>query len=229
MKAEARPQRKAGVGRASHPEAHELALGPHHDRDLERMILLTDGVFAIALTLLGLELRAPADWDGTMSGLLHAMHGSLLAFAFSFLVIAFYWVSHRRSFRSIQRCDGPLTALNFIFLAVITLLPPGMRLLMEHNSSDQATVIYLGLIAAAGVAGALTWGYASMRPGIMASRVSPRLRIAYFLIVLLIPVTMTGLGMLSSRPGWGWLWLVTLALVVVARTVRLWVMKGLEA
>jgi uncharacterized membrane protein len=193
------------------------------------MILLTDGVFAIAITLLALELKAPPGWDGQVLTLFPLMRTSLLAFWFSFLVIAFYWVSHRRTFRHVQRCDGPLTVLNFVFLALITLLPFGTRLVIAYGGTGKpATGIYLGLIGSVGVASALLWGYASVRPGIMSVKVPTRLRVAYFLVTLLMGVGMVGLGTMASQPGSGWLWIVIAAILVVVGRVRRWVMKGLE-
>jgi uncharacterized membrane protein len=190
--------------------------------DLARLTFLSDGVFAIALTLLALELKAPADWDGSAFGLLHQMRGSLTAFGVSFLVIAFYWITHRRSFRYIRHADGVLTGLNFVALGLITLVPFATRLLMERSSGTQAVGAYLGLIAVIGLANALLWGYAAVRPGIMEPEAIPRSRLAHFLIMLVAPATGATLSIMSSQPGWGWLWGVIAALWIGAAAFRRW-------
>src|SRR5262245_51146299 len=89
---------------------------PVRDYNLERLLMLTDGVFAIAITLLAIELRPPANWDGTFIGLVHAMGVEFFAYVMSFFFVAIYWASHRRTYRRFRRADGVLTTLNFIML-----------------------------------------------------------------------------------------------------------------
>src|SRR5262245_57482291 len=93
------------------------------DYNLERLLMLTDGVFAIAITLLAVELRPPANWDGSFVGLVRAMGVEFFAYGMSFFFVAVYWASHRRIYKRFRRADGVLTALNFVMLALITLAP----------------------------------------------------------------------------------------------------------
>ena len=62
----------------------------------DRLIMLSDGVFAIAITLLALDIRAPAGWHGSLEGCSPSMAPELSAFVLSFLVISLYWLLHRR-------------------------------------------------------------------------------------------------------------------------------------
>ena len=130
----------------------------HRDGDLHRFIQLTDGVFAIAITLLAFDLKPPDDWDGLSASLFREMATPLAAFGLSFMLIAFYWVANRRCFRHIRHTDGVLTGLTFLSLSLITLLPAATRLLMQHARGTEATQVYLGLIAAIGASNALIWG-----------------------------------------------------------------------
>jgi uncharacterized membrane protein len=73
----------------------------------DRLIMLSDGVFAIAITLLALEIRPPANWNGELSDLLRQTWRALLGFGLSFVLISIYWMAHRRMFARFRRVDGP--------------------------------------------------------------------------------------------------------------------------
>lgn len=192
---------------------------------LERLILLSDGVFAISMTLLALELRAPENWDGTVGGLIGRMHGALVAHAISFMVVAVYWMSHRRTFRSIRKTDGPLTLLSLFALGLITLLPAMTRLLIEHPEGRDALLLYLGLIAAMGVASAVVWGYAAVRPGLMDPAESRRYRVVHFIMLAAVPVATTSLVILGASGAGVWAWILVAAMFPLIAVVRRWAMK----
>ncbi len=102
----------------------------HHDRtefQLERLILFTDAVFAIAITLLIIEIKVPelheAQAEGEMlRALLHLMP-KFVGFFVAFFVIAIYWVAHHRTFRFVYQYDNKLIWLNIFFLLSIVLMP----------------------------------------------------------------------------------------------------------
>lgn len=94
---------------------------------IERMILFTDAVFAIAITLLIIEIKAPEIHHGMPSSemvnqLLHLIP-KFIGFTISFFVIAIYWRSHHRMFSFIKDYDDKLIWLNFFFLFSIILMP----------------------------------------------------------------------------------------------------------
>jgi uncharacterized membrane protein len=199
---------------------------PHRDYKLERLITLSDGVFAIALTLLALELRPPAQWNGDLASLWTAMRGSVLAFAISFLVIGGYWASHRRNFAAIVKADGPLTALGLLGLGLVTLLPVGTRLLIEHGRAWGALAVYLGLIAAIGVVNALTWGYAALAKGVMAPATPKRVRIGQFVILLTAPFIACLICLLALGGAGLWFWAAVAVLIVAQGRFRRWALHG---
>jgi hypothetical protein len=94
---------------------------------LERLVFFSDAVFAIAITLLALDLRLPDRTGGyTDATLLDALSGlmpSLFAFALSFVILATFWLGHFRTFRAVVRSDGWLVTINLVFLFFIALLP----------------------------------------------------------------------------------------------------------
>lgn len=76
---------------------------PETDYHLERLVFLSDGVFAIVITLLALELRPPPNWDRTLAGLLAGTGPALLAFAISFAAVGAFCNAHRLIFARVQR------------------------------------------------------------------------------------------------------------------------------
>lgn len=181
--------------------------GGERDYALERLIMLSDGVFAIAITLLALEIRVPEGWDRTAVGLISSMWRELLAFSISFLVIAVYWASHRRTFARFRRSDAGLTAINFLILGLITLLPFGSKLIAEGGPTGEPFVIYLGLITAIGFANALLWGYAAFVGDVLKEKLPFSLRMIVLLILLIVPTIMGGAGLMMHDPRKNW-WIV---------------------
>jgi uncharacterized membrane protein len=93
---------------------------------LERLILFSDAVFAIAITLLVIEIRVPEIEDPTDQALLKSL-GHLIpkfiGFIISFIFIGLYWTIHHRMFGFVTSYDKKLLVLNLIFLFFIALLP----------------------------------------------------------------------------------------------------------
>lgn len=174
------------------------------DYGLERLIMLSDGVFAIAITLLALEIRPPEGWDRTFMGLLQGAWRELLAYVLSFFVIAIYWATHRRTFQRFHRSDPGLTALNFVLLALITLLPFGSRLLAEGGPTGQPVMIYFFLVAAIGVSSALMFAWAAFVAKVTDPRMTLPLKLLVFLILLIMPTMMAAGGLTLFNKHYWW-------------------------
>ena len=96
------------------------------DDGVGRINALTDGVIAIAVTLLALDLKPDLPSSTTTHELAHYLRehlGQYIAFAIAFLVIAQYWALHRRMMKRVQRSSGALVRLTVVFLFGITLAP----------------------------------------------------------------------------------------------------------
>lgn len=134
--------------------------GQTRDNSLERLLFFSDGVFAIAITLLSIELHPPHDWDGTAASLWRQGWPGFSAYALSFIVIGVFWNSHRRIFTQIRRFSGGVFALNLLLLGAIALMPFMTNLLYRDAATADAFVVYLGTVAAAGVfqGSMLAWG-----------------------------------------------------------------------
>lgn len=120
----------------------------HHDRtefQLERLILFTDAVFAIAITLLVIEIRVPELHHATeadaVQGLLRLIP-KFIGFFISFFVIAVYWVAHHRIFRFVRRLDNRLIWTNLFFLLGIVLMPFTTAYQSEYSLLRTPWIVY---------------------------------------------------------------------------------------
>lgn len=113
--------------------------------DYDRTVALSDGVFAIALTLLVLSLTVPILRPGHTSLLgsrLLRRHDEFVAYAISFAVIAMLWVRHHQAFRTLKRIDGRVTGLNLAYLAFVAFLPFPTRVLAIYGEEPSAVALY---------------------------------------------------------------------------------------
>ncbi len=115
----------------------------------ERLVLFSDAVIAISITLLAIDLPVP---DGVHSA--HALGTFLdkdkshyVAFIVSFGVIAVAWRTHHRAMRLIDRVDGTLELLNFIWLLTIILVPFAAKLLFQPHKDAFVHACYFGFYA----------------------------------------------------------------------------------
>jgi TMEM175 potassium channel family protein len=147
---------------SSPPKAKSPGIGC---RNFERIIALSDGIFAFAITLLALSLIVPVLTSGALENeLAHDLLGMwpiFLSYFISFFVIASWWRSHHRTFSFITRCNSTLISLNFYFLLCITLIPFLTNLIMDYGHFALATVLYAAMQAIAGTIILVLWLYAS--------------------------------------------------------------------
>jgi uncharacterized membrane protein len=112
--------------------------------ETERLETFSDGVFAIAATLLILEIQLPSTGSVTHE-LLH-LWPSYLAYTIAFLTIGIMWINHHSLFKQIDRVDRTFLAINVVFLMVIAFLPFPTSVLASHLHHDaKAAVFFYGL------------------------------------------------------------------------------------
>ncbi len=154
------PDRVWRLPRQEDDEAAEEGIG--------RILALSDGVFAIALTLLILEIAVPAAvGDAVLPKALLDLWPRYLAYALSFVVIARFWIAHHMAFRLIGRYDAALVWLNLLLLLFVAFLPFPTGVLGEHQGSPAAAVLYAISVCLASTASAAYWWYASGRGGLL--------------------------------------------------------------
>ncbi len=134
------------------------------DTGVGRLLAFTDGVFAIAITLLVLNVEIPGNLsDADYVRALHEVLPTLGAAALSFVIIGRFWMSHHRLFSYIRRVDQRLLQRNLWFLGPVVLLPFSTQLLASYGDTPSAVIIYAVTIAAAGLFEEALWVYAVRR------------------------------------------------------------------
>ncbi|GGV51462.1 hypothetical protein GCM10010293_63270 [Streptomyces griseoflavus] len=124
---------------------------PTPDGGPERLVALADGVFAIAITLLVLDISVPRGLDpGEYRRALRDTLPNLGAYAISLAVLAGFWRDHRAIFRSVRQVDGDVIGLTVLGLGLAALLPFPTALVSEYGDEPASVVIYSAAVASLG-------------------------------------------------------------------------------
>jgi uncharacterized membrane protein len=175
----------------SEPESlfTEEGLAAHIRRhSYDRLLMLSDGVFAIAITLAALEIQAPAPEHASMAQMVHAVIRPIVAYLVSFFIIAIFWIGHRNLFARLRRVDGPLTALTLVMLCMVALLPAVVHGVYSPGDDEAPFRFYAAMMIACGLANAAMWLYATRRPGLMAPEVSHTYRLTRVIVTFGLPI-----------------------------------------
>jgi len=142
---------------------------------LGRLFAFTDGVFAIAITLLvlGLELPAGLATDELRAAVREQLP-QLFAAGLSFLLIGVFWISHHRLFDYVERADLVTLRLNLALLGTIVVLPFATDVLAEYGQTAAATIGYAVVIAATALLQAAIWRHV-VRRGLVSPGLPPGL------------------------------------------------------
>ncbi len=110
--------------------------------EFSRIVAFSDGVFAIAITLLVLQLDVTGVSKGGLGKALLNERQDIFAYAISFAVIGRFWIVHHHFFGEVIRFDGRLIALNLFYLAWIVLLPFSSQVLGDYGGVEAAVILY---------------------------------------------------------------------------------------
>ena len=134
-------------------------------RSVERLAALSDGIFAVAMTLLVLDLHIPTaaqvHGDGELLAALCALGPQWLAYLMSFLTLGIFWAGQQTQLNHIGEGTRDLTWIHLLFLFFITLLPLSTRLLAEFITFRTALLIYWLNILALGATLYWSWTHAT--------------------------------------------------------------------
>jgi uncharacterized membrane protein len=131
-----------------------------------RLETFADGVFAIAATLLIIDVGLPADSHEALGRALLDIWPQYAAYAVSFVTIGIMWVNHHRLIRQLERVDEPYLFLNLGLLACIAFVPFPTRILAEFVRTDDgraAALLYGITLTTTAVFFISVWLYASHR------------------------------------------------------------------
>lgn len=164
------------------------------DTGLERIIFFSDAIFAIAMTLLVIDIKVPeigtagAPAAEELTRRLVELTPKFLSYVISFLVIGLYWIAHHRDFRLIKRYDANLIMINLLFLLCIAFLPFPTALFGDYGDQQVALIFYAVSLAITGLLLAGLWLYATSGRRLVDKDLDSRL-IAYITLrTLLTPL-----------------------------------------
>jgi TMEM175 potassium channel family protein len=171
--------------------------------DPSRVLALSDGVFAIIITLLVLEIHVPELTQGhSLNEALRELRPSLIAFVLSFVLAGMYWVGHRDLFALIRRTDRGLVWLNIVYLLPLCLMPFAAGMIGHYDQEPVALRIYGLVLVTIALMRTIIWLYATSRPQLLWQRLDDRQRraglaltvfpgLVYLLAFLVAPATPT--------------------------------------
>ena len=145
---------------ASSSDESELGMTTH------RIEALTDGIFAIAMTLLVLNLALPETGNGLtqtveLHKLLIGQITKFFSYALSFLLLALYWVLHHRQFHFIKRTDRTHLWINIVLLMFIVLVPFSTSLVGDYSDDWMAALFFNSNLFIIGIMFIWNWAYAT--------------------------------------------------------------------
>ena len=154
------------------------------DKETGRIEAFSDGVFAVAITLLVLNIQAPAQsskmylTEGNLLNYLLSLWPSYLAFVASFATIGIMWINHHRLFTHIKRTDTPLMALNLLLLLTIVFVPFPTALLAQQYATNPnlhtAALVFNGTFLLMAVVFNLLWRYAAHENRLLDQKSDPQ-------------------------------------------------------
>ena len=147
----------------------------------ERLAALSDGVFAVAMTLLILDIRAPAieavHREQDLWQALAALAPRLIMYVMTFMTLGIFWVGQQTQLNHLARSSRGLTWIHLVFLFAVTMTPFSTTLLAQFTSYRTALLIYWANILALGVVLYLSW-VCAIGDGLVKSDLSPHVSTA---------------------------------------------------
>ena len=145
------------------------------EMETNRLEAFSDGVFAIAITLLVIDIEAPPPGSDLGAELLE-LWPSYLAYAVSFTVIGAIWINHHTMFDHIVKVDHRLLLLNTFHLMFIAFIPfPTAVLsqaLQDGTNASLATAFYGGILTVIGILVTVMWHYAARDGGFLGDKIT---------------------------------------------------------
>jgi len=176
--------------------------------EFSRIVAFSDGVFAIAITLLVLNLTIDKGLSGEqLTEAIFDNWDNLVAYGISFAVIGRFWIVHHRFFSEVRAFDGRLLGLNLFYLACVVLIPFSSQVLGDYGGETPSVVVYSVNLAAVVLVG-LWMSVDARRRGLTAiddeTHRESRVRSGYIAGIFLLSIP---LGFVAPRAA-PYLWLL---------------------
>jgi uncharacterized membrane protein len=153
----------------------------------DRLILLSDGIFAFATTLAAVSVRIPAHAP-SFEALLRGSLRSLVAYALSFAIAGIFWLNSRNLFARLRRVDAVFTALTLAMLCLIALIPATISTLYLQGGGEAGFHLYGLTMFVCGILNTCMWAYASWKPEMMFASISQRERWTKVALSAVLPI-----------------------------------------
>jgi uncharacterized membrane protein len=192
-----------------------------------RLEALVDGVFAVVMTLLVLDITVPSPTQPhAVAHLLQnllALKPMVLSYALSFVIAGIYWVGHHNQFAYIRRTDRPLLWINILFLMCVAFIPFSAALLAAYPGQRIAVIIYGANLIVVGLVLYLHWWYATRNHRLVEADLDPhvvRLATTRILMAPVIYMGAIGLSFVNTAVSIGIYVLVPLLYILPGRIDR---------
>jgi TMEM175 potassium channel family protein len=129
----------------------------------ERVVSFSDGVFAIAITLLVLGLEVPNVADDQLGHALSKLGSQAFSYFIGFAVMGLFWIDHHRFFARLRAFDGTLLVLNLAYLSLVALMPFTTGVFGRYGDVSIAVALYAGNVAATSLMSVAMRVYAERR------------------------------------------------------------------
>jgi len=168
----------------------------------ERLAALCDGIFAITMTLMILDLKAPGNIpknliNEELPGALYNLLPAFEAYIVSFIVLAIFWARHQLQFSFFNSVNRIILMINVIFLFMIGFVPFTVGLKVDYPESQFAFLIYLGNLFGITILLSLQWGYSVKNKLIINNELDHYLKKRFFLMSI-IPILVFTLSFIVS-------------------------------
>ena len=143
-----------------------------------RVEALTDGIYAIAMTLLVLSIGVPslppgASAEAVLPGLVAGLWEGVLACAIAFLVLVSFWLGHERVFQQVARVDRTFVNLNLVTLLGIVFVPFSAAITSDYPGVRISIWIFALNLGAIGLLNGLQWLYLVRHPALLRTPIAP--------------------------------------------------------
>jgi uncharacterized membrane protein len=148
----------------SEQQKHWLSLKSSQDR----LVFFCDAIFAIAITLLILQIDVPAIvYEADVDNVLVELWPRFVSFAISFFVIARFWLVHLNLFAHVRRLDMKLIVITLVFMSLIVFLPFTTDFYGAHSDNKYVLTMYVLSIVATSLLSHIAWRYVLKKPELL--------------------------------------------------------------
>ena len=193
-------------------------------RDKARLETFVDAVFAIAITLLGLEFVVPLlqHSDQALAGFLVSVYPKFVGYFLAFFLLGILLNSNWRQFQNIRYADWKLFVINMVFLAFVVLVPFATSVWAEYADTTAGVVFFDGVVLVCGLTLYSNWSYVRRHPHLLRRGITANtLRRIHYRNISVVAASAAALGLAFFSPVLSNLAYVLIVIVAVSVQLRI--------